>query len=312
MWSNREIARRCAVDETSVRRYKENVTAAMPQLDERTYITKHGTVASMNTSNIGQRSYTQPTYTPPVYQPAQHYTPPTQTYSPPIYTPPASIETERVEPEYEDENDIAEEAIVTEVPTAMPLEETYTPTKSTTLSALQSSESNEWYTPSQYVEAARQLMDEIDLDPASNAYANEKVIRASAYYDIQTNGLDKPWHGRVWLNPPYGRDSAGSNQEIWTRYLLSQYAQGNTTEAVLLVNANTEARWFKVLYAFPMCLTDHRIRFYTPDSTPNQPTQGNALVYLGPNIHRFMDLFEQFGTIILSRQLAEEVYGAKL
>ena len=58
-WSNREIARRCAVDEGTVRKHRVGVTAELPQLDPPSesvaYTTKHGTVATMNTSNIGQR-----------------------------------------------------------------------------------------------------------------------------------------------------------------------------------------------------------------------------------------------------------------
>lgn len=163
--------------------------------------------------------------------------------------------------------------------------------------ALLSSESNEWYTPSQYVEAARELMGGIDVDPASNAFANEKV-QAATYYDIETNGLNQQWIGRVWLNPPYGRDGGDSNQEIWTRQLIEQFAFGFVTEAVLLVNANTEAKWFQPLYSHPICFTDHRIRFYTREGVPTQPTQGNAFIYFGSNIEKFAEIFSQFGPVV--------------
>lgn len=188
-------------------------------------------------------------------------------------------------------------------PVYVPSLEPIIPTKSNTLTALQSSESNEWFTPAQYADAARELMNGIDIDPASNATANE-VIKATTYYDIDSNGLDKPWHGRVWLNPPYGRDLAGSNQDVWSRRLLEQYRAGITTEAILLVNANTEAKWFQPLYDYLICLTNHRIKFYTNDGTPSQPTQGNALVYLGNDPQqkdRFQDIFERFGVVIERR-----------
>lgn len=182
-------------------------------------------------------------------------------------------------------------------PAYVPAPDPIISTKSTVLTALQSSESNEWFTPAQYADAARELMSGVDIDPASNATANE-VIKATMYYDIDSNGLDKPWHGRVWLNPPYGRDLAGSNQDVWSRRLIEQYKAGITTEAILLVNANTEAKWFQPLYDYLICLTNHRIKFYTNDGTPSQPTQGNALIYLGAQQERFVQVFKQFGRIV--------------
>jgi hypothetical protein len=164
--------------------------------------------------------------------------------------------------------------------------------------ALQMSESNEWYTPAIYVDAARELMGDIDVDPASNAYANEKVVHATTYYDILTNGLDKDWTGRVWMNPPYGREGGDSNQEIWTRRLVEQFDAGITTEAVILVNAVTDRKWFQPLWRFPICFTNHRIRFYNTEIEAGQPTHGNALIYLGPQVERFIDIFEQFGPVV--------------
>lgn len=57
-WSNREIARQCAVDEGTVRKYRNELTAEIPQSGDaspRTYTNKHGTTSTMNTENIGKR-----------------------------------------------------------------------------------------------------------------------------------------------------------------------------------------------------------------------------------------------------------------
>ena len=52
-------------------------------------------------------------------------------------------------------------------------------------------------------------------------------------YTAQDNGLQKPWHGRVWLNPPYGLEAA--------QWLARLAAHGAGTA---LIFARTETEMF--------------------------------------------------------------------
>jgi DNA N-6-adenine-methyltransferase (Dam) len=162
-------------------------------------------------------------------------------------------------------------------------------------------ESVEWYTPEKYIRAARKVMNGIDLDPASNEVAN-KIVRATRYYTKESDGLSQDWHATtIFLNPPYCKVGATSNQEIWTCKLIAEYEAGHVEQAILLVNAATETRWFKRLYTFPICFTDHRIQFNSIKGTKNGSTVGSAFVYFGANTGLFDQVFSQFGTVILPR-----------
>lgn len=69
------------------------------------------------------------------------------------------------------------------------------------LQVLLSHESKEWGTPEYYIHKVRMVFgDQIDLDPASCALANE-TVGARVYFSKENNGLTQDWFGEVWLNP---------------------------------------------------------------------------------------------------------------
>ena len=156
------------------------------------------------------------------------------------------------------------------------------------------SNSNEWFTPHQYIDAARTVMGSIDLDPASNDIAQE-WIRATTYYTKEDNGLVHEWHGRVWLNPPYGK-LVGT----FVAKLAEEIAVGHVLEAVVLVNAHsTDASWFSPLWNGLLCFTNHRINFIAPGGeVASGSTHGNVFVYFGPKQEEFIRNFAQWGTVV--------------
>jgi ParB family chromosome partitioning protein len=164
--------------------------------------------------------------------------------------------------------------------------------------------SNEWYTPARYIEAAREVMGGIDLDPASCKEAN-MVVRAERFYTKAENGLMLPWHGRVWLNPPFSDESTSTGPRgaqagattFFVEKLIREFRSGNVKQAVLLVNAKHDLAWFDQLWAFPICFARRKVRFFRPKIGFESHMFGTCFVYLGPHEQKFIDTFSKFGTI---------------
>lgn len=149
---------------------------------------------------------------------------------------------------------------------------------------------NEWYTPKEFIEAATAVMGCIDLDPASSEIAN-KTVGAKQIYTIEDNGLEKPWFGNVWLNPPYASDLIGKFADKLVDELK------HIKQAIVLVNNATETEWFytMVTQATAVCFPRGRVKFYTPSGTIGAPLQGQAILYFGPDVNRFINVFDEKG-----------------
>jgi ParB family chromosome partitioning protein len=152
---------------------------------------------------------------------------------------------------------------------------------------------NEWYTPPEYIEAARYVLGAIDLDPASSHIA-QRTVQAKQYHTVATDGLSQPWRGRVWLNPPYAAHLVGR----FVDKLCEHHGSGEVSEAILLVNNATDTGWFQraaascAAISFPL----GRIKYLNEDQQPiNTPLQGQAFLYFGANSAGFSARFREFG-----------------
>lgn len=61
-----------------------------------------------------------------------------------------------------------------------------------------------WATTEAIVDAGREVMGGIDLDPCTSMRTNDLYIHAKTIYTAQTNGLIQTWRGRAHVNPPGG------------------------------------------------------------------------------------------------------------
>lgn len=167
--------------------------------------------------------------------------------------------------------------------------------KTTTSKALK----NEWSTPAVYIEAARTVMGNIDLDPATNETA-QTIVKATNFLTAETNGLIHEWKGRIWLNPPYSNGLMGQFIEKF----LSEFEHGRITEAIVLTHNNTDTGWWHGLAnaAVALCFPRGRIAFHDGSGRSN-PTQGQTFFYFNQYDSQsdlFQAIFRKFGVIFVS------------
>lgn len=158
-----------------------------------------------------------------------------------------------------------------------------------TLKTLTSSNSDEHNTPSYLIEAAREVMGSIDLDPMSNELANE-TIRAETYYTKEDDGLGKEWFGNVWLNPPF------SLSKLAIPKLVNSYEQFKVEQAVLLVKSDVSTQKYKLLYPYPFCELNKRVKFESLNSNQGSPFPV-VMFYLGNNFYKWNEIMSKLGKV---------------
>lgn len=155
---------------------------------------------------------------------------------------------------------------------------------------------NEWYTPPEYILAARAVLGRIDCDPASSEIAN-RTVGAAKFFDKEADGLKRKWGERIYLNPPYAQPLVAHFSEA----LALKVESGEVQQAIVLVNNATETEWFQRLLsvAAAVCFPRSRIKFLDTEGNPGgAPLQGQAILYVGTNPKVFAEVFGTFGTVL--------------
>jgi len=164
------------------------------------------------------------------------------------------------------------------------------------------SQSAEFYTPPELIELVREVLGQIELDPASHDMPQE-WIKASRFYREEDAGHARLWIANtVWLNPPYGKNASGrSVPAVWAAKMRRDYESGYFGQGLMLVNSAPGYNWYEDLWTrYPVCCLRDRLRFIRPDGSraKRRAARGQTLVYFGSCPERFRYVFSRIGRVI--------------
>ena len=104
------------------------------------------------------------------------------------------------------------------------------------------SKTTEWETPVDLFESLWSEFEGFDLDPCCqfNDYTAQRVLKnGGSVYTPADDGLSQPWHGKVYMNPPYGR-----GVETWVAKAFQEVMMGRAEVVVALLKSTTDTRWW--------------------------------------------------------------------
>lgn len=100
-----------------------------------------------------------------------------------------------------------------------------------------SSKTDDWETPQDFFDKLnKEFMFDLDV------CATKENTKCKRWYELQDDGLSKPWLGhRVWMNPPYGR---GIGKWVKKAHDTVLGVVQNHGIVVCLLPARTDTKWF--------------------------------------------------------------------
>lgn len=126
--------------------------------------------------------------------------------------------------------------------------------------------SDEWLTPPEILNA----LGRFDLDPC--APLTRPWDTAAEHFSVLDDGLNREWGGRIWLNPPFGREAVK-----WLRK-LARHGDG-----IALIPARTETKMFYETVwgqADAVCFLKGRPHFHHVDGSRAKANSGAPIVFV--------------------------------
>jgi len=162
-----------------------------------------------------------------------------------------------------------------------------------TIAVHTSSATPEWYTPDHIVESVlKAFAGYIDLDPCTNSKIAPN-IPARTLFDKTDDGIKQSWFGKVFVNPPYGREI-----KQWVTKCCEEYANGLVSEIILLVPARVDTKWFAMIHDNHWCSVDGRLKFKSEDGLDkNSAPFPSAVIYFGKDGSKFREVFSKLGKV---------------
>lgn len=152
--------------------------------------------------------------------------------------------------------------------------------------AATSSAHHGWETPPDFLERLYPLVTgRFDLDPCSPGKGRSRV-RARTHYTEEDDGLSLPWHGKAFMNPPYGKALPA-----WTAKAHAEIVAGHASLVLGLIPARTDTRWWHrdVAGVAHVWLLKGRLAF--GDGTQSAPFPSALIVWGGSD-----DLVQRIST----------------
>ena len=130
--------------------------------------------------------------------------------------------------------------------------------------------SEHWGTPQALFDRLN-VMFNFELDPCA---ANGEIAKCPLFYTPEDDGLKLPWRGRVFLNPPYGRNRV----KKWVAKAASELVIENAELVVALLPASVGTHWFNdyvMPYATQIFFVRGRVAFEDYTGVSDKAAQAN-------------------------------------
>ncbi|QZP37097.1 phage N-6-adenine-methyltransferase [Halobaculum magnesiiphilum] len=165
-----------------------------------------------------------------------------------------------------------------------------------------SSETDEWSTPPEFVRPLAEAVGGFDLDAAAGA---ERSPIADEAFTEDDDGLAQPWHGDVWLNPPY------SAMDEWTPKVVSELQRPAVDSICYLVKGDSSTDWWQdaVEHAEAVAMLDSRLAF--GDGDDSAPFASHVFVF-GDAPGTVLDVLSRRATVFRAGHIHRETEQEQL